>query len=443
MIKEAILNAIKIPDLKKKFIFTLTMIFIYRLGAHIPTPGVDPIALKSLAGTMAGGLLGFANMFTGGALFEFSIFSLGIMPYISASIILQLLAVVIPQLEALMKEGEYGRRKITQYTRYGTIVLSMIQAIGWSIYVSNQVGATGPVVPEKTFMFYLVAVVTMTCGTTFLMWMGEQITERGIGNGISLLIFVGIISRFPQALYETYRIFTMGELGLFSLIAIGALFTFITAASVVITEGHRKIPIQYAKRIIGRKVYGGAGTSLPLRVNSAGVMPVIFASSFLMFPMSMMAMFSRDYTANKFLAWIALHMGYGSVFWFVAYSVLIILFAYFYTAIQFNPKDVADNLKKHGGFIPGIRPGKTTAQYIDFILTRITLAGAIFLALISILPDFLVIYLKLPSRLTNIFGGTSILIIVGVALDTMRQIESHLLMRHYDGFVKRGRIRGR
>lgn len=428
-------NIFKIPELKRRIFITLGFLTVYRLGAHIPTPGVDAQVLTGIFESAQGTVLGMVDLFTGGALKRLTVFALGIMPYISASIILQLLTVVVPYLERLAKEGEQGRKKITQYTRYGTVVLSAVQALGISIGLESMQGPAGaPVVPVPGWGFRLTTLVTLTAGTAFIMWLGEQITERGIGNGISLIIFAGIVTRLPSAVANTLQSVQRGDLALFSLIGLLIVMTLVVAAVILMQQGVRKIPVQYAKRVVGRRIYGGQSTHIPLKVNTAGVIPVIFASSIIVFPATV-----ARFVDKPWMQAVAEQLSPGHVLYTVLYATLIIFFAYFYTAIVFNPTDLAENMKKYGGYIPGVRPGKRTAGYIDSVLTRITLSGAIFLALIAILPQFLTQALNVPFY----FGGTALLIVVGVALDTMQQIESHLLTRHYEGFMKKGKLRGR
>jgi preprotein translocase subunit SecY len=412
------------------------MLAVYRLGIFVTTPGVDREAMKSVL-KQAGGLLSLFNLFSGGALEQLSIFALGIMPYVSASIILQLLTVVVPKLEQLQKEGEMGRRKITQYTRYGTVVLSAIQGYGIAGYLESLRDAQGiSVVADPGIGFRLMTVISLAAGTAFIMWMGEQITERGIGNGISLIIFAGIVARIPDAVIRTVANFGKGgsnlsELGLLVLVAI---MVVVIGLIVFVERGQRRIPIQYAKRVVGRRLYGGQSTHLPLKVNTSGVIPPIFSSSLLLFPATLAGWF-------PFLQKVSDALRAGGWVYNTLYVVLIIFFAYFYTAVTFNPVDVADNLKKYGGYIPGIRPGQKTADYIDFVLSRITFGGAIYLAAICVLPTFI----ANEFGVNFYFGGTSLLIVVGVALDTVQQIEGHLITRHYEGFTgPRGpRIRGR
>jgi preprotein translocase subunit SecY len=428
-------NIFRIPELRKRLLFSLGMLAVYRLGIFVTTPGVDRIAMRRVVSQ--GSLLGLLNFFSGGALEQLSIFALGIMPYVSASIILQLLTVVVPALEKLQKEGELGRRKITQYTRYGTVVLSAIQGYGISTYLETLRDSTGlSVVADPGWGFRLMTMVSLAAGTAFIMWMGEQITERGIGNGISLVIFAGIVARVPAAAYQTFMAYRapgsqVTELGL---LILGIVMTVVIGVIVFVERGQRRIPIQYAKRVVGRKAYGGQSTHLPLKVNTSGVIPPIFASSLLLFPATLAGWF-------PLLGAVQTALSPGTWIYNVIYVGLIVFFAYFYTAVTFNPVDVADNLKKNGGYIPGIRPGKNTATYIDHVLSRITFGGAMYLAAICVLPTII----TNEFGVTFYFGGTSLLIVVGVALDTVQQIEGHLITRHYEGFTgPRGpRIRGR
>lgn len=411
-------SALKVDELRKKIVFTLLMFLIFRLGAHIPVPGINDEVLKQM---MQGNLFGFFDIVSGGAFKKFTIFAMGIMPYINSSIIMQLLTVVIPYLEKLAKEGEEGRKKITQYIRYGTVVLGMIQAIGMTFYLR-------PALINPGIASYIVTVLTLTAGTAFLMWLGELITERGIGNGISLIIFAGIVSRIPAGAYSLYQYIITGEVSIISVIAFLIVAVVVIAGVVAIHEGQRKIPVQYAKRVVGRRVYGGQSTHIPLKVNQAGVIPVIFAMSILLFPTTIASWFPN----NAFAQFITRFFDFRSIWYMIIYALLIIFFAYFYTAVTFNPSDVADNMKKYGGFIPGLRPGRPTAEYIEKVLSRITLAGAVFLAFIALLPNIVFATTGLNLQ----FGGTGLLIVVGVALETMKQLESHLLMRHYQGFMK-------
>jgi preprotein translocase subunit SecY len=429
-------NISKVPELQKRILFTLGMLAVYRVGCAVPVPGVDASALADFfqrAASGAGSLFGLLNLFTGGALQQFSVFALGIMPYISASIILQLLTVVIPQLEKLSKEGEQGRKVITQYTRYGTVALSIIQ--GTILSFSLQGGAFGPnTVINPGWKFQAMTVMTLTTGTAFIMWLGEQITERGIGNGISLIIFAGIVVRIPGAISTTYRLLDQGELRVATLLLLLALMLVVVGVIIFFEGAQRRIPIQYAKKIVGRKVYGGRSTYFPLRINTAGVIPPIFASSILLFPVTL-SRFLPTGLADTVGTWLTpTHFLYN-----VIYVGLIIFFCYFYTAVMINPTDVADNVKKYGGYIPGIRPGRRTADYIDRVLSRITLVGAVYVAAVCILPTFLIANLNTPFY----FGGTALLIVVGVAKDTVAQIESHLIMRNYSGFLKGARMKGR
>jgi preprotein translocase subunit SecY len=432
---EGFQNAFRIPELKKRILFTLGLLAVYRVGAHIPTPGIDSQALAAFFQQTQGTLLGFFDMFSGGALSRLTIFALGIMPYISASIILELLTVVVPYLEKLKKEGEQGRKKITQYARYGTIVLSAVQGLGISLGLESMQSPTGAlVVPDPGWAFRLMTVLTLTSGTAFIMWLGEQITERGIGNGISLIIFAGIVARLPSAIVNTFRLMETGELNLLLMIFLLGLMLAVVAAIVFMEAGHRKIPIQYAKRVVGRRMYGGQSTHLPLKLNTSGVIPPIFASSIISFPLTI-----ATFTHHPWLEWVSTALAPATPLYTLANVVMIFFFCYFYTAIIFNPMDVAENMKKYGGFIPGLRPGKRTAEYIDRTLTRLTFVGAIYLSFVVILPDYMIRYLNVPFY----FGGTGLLIVVGVAMDTMQQIESHLVMRHYESFLKKGRLRGR
>ncbi|MDD4334583.1 MAG: preprotein translocase subunit SecY [Desulfotomaculaceae bacterium] len=413
-------TAFKVSELRTKLLYTLGMLFIFRLGVHIPVPGVNPERFADLVNS--GAIFGFFDIISGGALKNFSVFAMGIMPYINASIILSLLTVVIPHLEKLKKEGEEGRKKISQYTRYLTVVLAFIQGLGMVVGVGGALQNPSP-------LTYAITALTITAGTTFLMWMGEQITERGIGNGISLLIFAGIVSRVPQGAARLGEYLNAGTITIFNLILLTVIAALVIAAVVAVQEGQRRIPVRYAKRVVGRRVYGGQTTHLPLKVNQAGVMPIIFASSLLMFPETIIKMFQGSAVANFY----GTYMGWGTAAHTVMFALLIIGFTYFYTAVVMNPNDVADNIKKYGGFIPGLRPGRPTAEYISRIMSRVTLSGAIFLALIAVLPNFVLLATDIPNIY---FGGTSLLIVVGVALDTMKQVESHLLMRSYQGFIK-------
>ena len=456
-------NIWAIPELRKRVFYTLGLLAVYRIGGHIPTPGIDNAALIRLFEQQGGSILGYVDLFAGGNFRRFTIFALGIMPYITASIILQLLTVVWPYLEKLSKEGEAGRRKITQWTRYGTVILSVIQSLGvaWWLQRASAGAGVGQIVRNPGLGFQLMTVLTLTTGTAFIMWLGEQISERGIGNGISLIIYAGIVVGFPNAVVKTFQDWQTGQLGLIPIAILIGLMVAVVAGIVFVERAQRKIPIQYARRVVGRRVYGGQATYLPLRVNTAGVIPVIFASSMLAIPQTLggIAWF-------KDIGWIQellRQLSYSAPLYNLLYVTLIIFFSFFYVSIIFNPMDQADNMKKYGGFIPGIRPGKKTAEYIDGILTRLTFGGACYLAAISVLPVLLISGLQvqqlpwigptldrvLPRFLTDglnvkfFFGGTSLLIVVGVAMDTVQQIESQLIMRHYEGFMKGTRVRGR
>ena len=429
-------NMFRIPELKQKLLFTAFILIIYRFGSHVPVPGVDTSALAGFFEAQRGTLLGLYDMFAGGNLSKATVFALGIMPYISASIILQLMQAVVPALEKLAKEGEEGRAKITQYTRYLTVLLATIQAAGISIALESFAGANGePVVPEGGLFFKFVTVVTLVAGTLFVMWLGEQITERGIGNGISLIITIGIIAAYPGDVIRTFQQLSLGEMNYVQLIFLLVFMVVVIAAIILMTQGQRRIPVQYAKKMVGRRMYGGAATHIPLKVNTAGVIPIIFAQSIIMFPGTLASLFP----GSGPLEWLASIFAPGAPVYIIVYATIIIFFAYFYTAVVLNPVDLADNMKKYGGFIPGIRPGKRTAEFIDRVLTRVTLPGAIFLAIIAVIPDILIRQFNVPFY----FGGTGLLIVVGVTLDTLQQIESHLLMRNYDGFMKSGKLRGR
>jgi preprotein translocase subunit SecY len=437
---KTITDIFRIRELKKKILFTLGILAVYRIGAAIPTPGIDASALKAFFETQRGTIFGFLDMFSGGALNRLSIFSLGIMPYINASIIMSLLQTAIPYLERLAKEGEFGRRKITQITRYSTLFLAAIQAFGLTFWMQSMKAPTGgSVVKNPGLSFQLITILTLVTGTVFIMWLGEQITEKGVGNGISLIIFAGIVDRLPVAVGNVLRLFRSEEMTLFGVLFLAALVFGITASVVWVEQAQRKIPVQYAKRIIGRKMYGGQSTFLPLKVDQSGVIAVIFAVAIMMFPATVAQFFPNP----GFMQRLGGFLRPGQWVYTVMYGGLIVFFCYFYTAITFNPNDLAENMKKWGGFIPGIRPGQSTASYIDRVLTRITMAGALFVVCIAILPEYPISWVNAPPSLANIFGGTAILIVVGVALDTIGQIESHLIMRHYEGFMKKGRIKGR
>ena len=432
---EGFSNAPRIPELRKRLLFTAGALVVYRLGVWIPTPGIDSLALRQFFEQAKNNIVGLVNMFSGGALENFSIFALGIMPYISASIILQLLTVVIPYLEKLSKEGELGRRKITQYTRYSTVVLALIQSCFISIGLEAVEAAGGAsVVIAPGWRFRLMAMITLTTGTAFIMWLGEQITERGIGNGISLIIFSGIVASLPSAVATTVQYLRSGELSIFTVLLVIAVMVATIAAIIYMERAQRRIPVQYAKRVVGRRVYSGQSSHLPLKVNTSGVIPPIFASSILLFPGTV-----TGFIDHPIAHWIQQTLVPGGWVYEVVYVALIVFFCYFYTAVSFNPTDVADNMKKFGGYIPGIRPGPRTAEYIDKILTRITLSGALYVAAVCVLPTVLVQQFGVPFY----FGGTALLIVVGVALDTIAAMETHMITRSYEGFMKGGRIRGR
>jgi len=424
----------RIPELKRRILATLALLAVYRIGAHIPTPYMNTRALEVYFNQAKGTLLGLFDMFSGGALSHFSVFALGIMPYISASIILQLLTVVIPSLEKLSKEGEAGRKKITQYTRYGTVVLSCIQGFGIAVGLESQRAGDIPLVLVSGWGFRLITVMTLTAGTAFIMWLGEQITERGIGNGISLIIFAGIVAGIPNALISTARLTQAGEMGIFILVGLAAMMLVVVAFIIFMERGQRRIPVQYAKRVVGRRVYGGQNTHIPLKINASGVIPPIFASSLMMFPATV-----ANFIKIPWVQSVSHALSPGAFVYYFLYVALIIFFCFFYTAIVFNPVDVADNMKKYGGFIPGIRPGRPTAEYLDKVLSRITLGGALYVSAVCVLPTILTQKVGVPFY----FGGTALLIVIGVAMDTLAQIEAHMLSRHYEGFLKSGRIKGR
>jgi len=458
---ESLKNIFQVGELRNRVLFTLGMLAVYRIGNHVVVPGVNTDALALLAEQARNTMFGLYDMFSGQNLSKMTVFALGIMPYISASIILQLLTVVWPYLERLSHEGELGRRKITQYTRYGTILLSIVQASAIAIFLERQTNIAGglPLVYHGGWGFRLMTILTLTTGSALVMWIGEQITERGIGNGMSLIIFAGIVVGLPRAVLTTFDQLRTGQMSLLRLVVLIVMMVAVIAAIIFMERGQRRVTVQYAKRLVGRRMYGGTSTHIPLKVNTGGVIPVIFASSLLAFPATIAGVFSNGGWVQKLVTQLA----YGMPLYNLLYVTGIIFFAYFYTAIIFNPDDVAENMRKYGGFVPGIRPGKRTAEYIDTILTRITLVGAVYLALIAILPEFLITGFKvapipfigerldavLPEwftqgmNVTFYFGGTSLLIIVGVAMDTVQQVESQLIMRHYDGFMKKTRIRGR
>ncbi len=458
---DSLRNIFAVPELRTRVLFTLGLLGVFRIGHHIPTPGVNTEALALLAEQARNTMFGLYDLFSGGNLSRVTIFALGVMPYISASIILQLLTVVWPTLERISKEGELGRRKITQYTRYGTILLSVVQALSIAIFLERQTNIAGglPLVYEPGWGFRLLTVLTLTTGSVFVMWLGEQITERGVGNGMSLIIYAGIVVGLPRAVMTTLDQLKTGEIGLLRLALLVLVMVSVVAVIVFVERAHRRVTVHYAKRVVGRRMYGGSSTHIPLKVNTGGVMPVIFASSLLAFPATIAGMFPPESWVQR----VAQQLAWGMPLYNLLQVALIIFFAYFYTAIVFNPDDVAENMRKYGGFVPGIRPGKRTAEYIDLILTRITLVGALYLAAVALLPEFLISGFKvapipfigesldaaLPGWFTNglgvtfFFGGTSLLIVVGVAMDTVQQLESQLIMRHYDGFMKKTRIRGR
>lgn len=437
---ETFRNIFKIHELRQRILYTLALLVIVRVGAHITLPGIDAALLQeSIKNQTSDNLFGLYDLFVGGAFSNAAIFALGIMPYISASIIIQLMGAVVPYFQKLQQEGEDGRKKITQLTRNVTVLICAMQAWGVTVRLLNiEVGGL-PIVPASVQGFGWIAstIIILTAGTIFMMWLGEQITDKGIGNGISLIIFIGIINRFPFAIMDEIKLASTGKNIIFEIIILIVMVAVI-AGVVLVTQGTRRIPVQYAKRVVGRKVYGGVTQYIPLRVNTAGVMPIIFAQAIMFIPSTFLGFFPN----NEFLAGLNTYFHYQSPVYSIIYGLMIVFFTYFYTAIAFNPKDVADNMKKQGGFIPGIRPGKHTSDFIDNILTKITLPGSIFLAIIAILPAFISNW-GVSQQLAQFFGGTSLLIVVGVALDTLQQIESHLLMRHYDGFMKSGKLRGR
>lgn len=455
--RDTVRNIFAIPDLRNRVLFTFGLLAVFRIGANIPIPGVNSDAILEFFNAQQGNFFGLVNLFSGQALSQMTVFALGIMPYISASIILQLLTVVWPYLEKLQKEGELGRKKITRYTRYLTVMLSIIQSAGISFALEAQTG-NQPFVLSPGWGFRFMAILTLTTGTAFLMWLGEQISERGVGNGISLLIFSGIAVGLPSGIISTYAQLEVGSLNIFTMLILVVVMLAVTGFVVLMESSQRRIPVQYAKRVVGRKMYGGQSTHLPIRVNTAGVIPVIFASSIIMFPQTI-----TQFVTHPWAQAVTVALTWGHPVYTIMYAASIIFFCYFYTAIIFNPVDVADNMRKYGGFVPGIRPGKRTADYIDGILTRLTFIGSIYLTVVSLLPQFLLAGFQvapipligplldsaLPIWVTTglginfYFGGTSLLILVGVAMDTVRQVESQLVMRHYEGFMKGGRIKGR
>lgn len=432
---EALQNIFKIPELKKRVMFSLGMLAVYRIGCHIPTPGIDRIALSHFFKQAQGTLLGLFDMFSGGALERLTVFALGIMPYISSSIIFQLLTVVVPAIEKLSKEGESGRKKIIQYTRYGTVVLSVVQGLGIAIGLESMRGPAGElVVPSPGWGFRLMTVITLTAGTAFIMWLGEQMSEKGIGNGISLIIFAGIVARIPTAIGNTIKLLNAGQISLFIIIFVLAIMFAVIAGIVFVERGQRRLPIHYAKRVVGLKTFNAQTSHLPLKVNMAGVIPPIFASSIIMFPATIANFINIPWVQKA-----AKSLTPGNWVYNIFFVAFIIFFCYFYTAVTFNPIDVAENIKKHGGYIPGIRPGKETSDFMDSVLTRLTFAGAIYISIVCVLPSILIGKFNLPFY----FGGTALLIAVGVGMDTVAQIESHLITRNYEGFLKGVRIRGR
>ncbi len=432
---EGFQSAGRIPELRRRILFTLAMLAVYRVGVAIPTPGIDREGLAAFFAQVEGTIFGLFNLFSGGALEQFSVFSLGIMPYISASIILQLLTVVFPYLERLSKEGDVGRKKITQYTRYGTIILSVIQGMMISFGLEGTRGPNGEaIVLNPGWNFRLMTVLTLTSGTAFIMWLGEQVTERGIGNGISLIIFAGIVAALPSAITSTFQFVREGELSIFFVVLLLLFVVLVVGIIIFMERGQRRIPVQYAKRVVGRRMYGGQQSHLPLKINTSGVIPVIFASSVLIFPATV-----AQFVQNPWAQTLAGSMAPGQWLHDLLYIGLIMFFCFFYTAIVFNPVDVAENMRKYGGYVPGIRPGKRTAEFIDRVLSRITLGGAVYLSLVALLPTILISQFNVPF----FFGGTALLIVVGVALDTVSQMETHMISRNYEGFMRRGRIRGR
>lgn len=441
-------NSLRIPELRQRILFTFGIVFVCRIIAAVPTPGVDAVALREFMASiraMAGGsFVGLFDLFSGGALENCAVGALGVMPYISASIILQLMTAVVPALERLAREGDTGRQKITQYTRYLTVLLCIVQGYAMALTLENPeaLGITQQIVLIPGWGFRLMTIVTMTTATLLLMWLGEQVTERGIGNGMSLIITVGIVSSMPSAVQAAINMFKpidgVVQFSLFHLVGLLVMIFLVIAAVIAVTQAQRKIPVQYAKRVVGRKVYGGQSTYMPLRVNYSGVMPIIFGQAILMFPTKIFGMLP-----GAFFQSLASALNYGTTTHNILYAVLILFFSYFWVATQFNPIQIADDLKKYGGYVPGIRPGKPTAEFLDRTMTRITLAGAIFLAVIAVIPTVMAQQFRIPWIVAQFFGGTSMLITVGVMLDTMRQVESHLVMRYYDGFLKNGRLRGR
>ncbi|MDX2110886.1 MAG: preprotein translocase subunit SecY [Verrucomicrobiota bacterium] len=454
----AFLNCLKIPELRDRIFFTLFMLFIARLGAHIPLPGLDPIPLQEFfraQSDSANSVLGLYNMFTGGALLKGSVFALGIMPYISASIIMQLMGAVVPTLSRLAQEGDVGRQKITQYTRYATLIICIVQGLLLLLTLENpsrlfpgfDAQVYGNIVIMGKFQFLSTAIVFLTAGTMLLMWLGEQITQRGIGNGTSLLIAVGILSDIPGAFTSAYNLFfgpvgSEATLNIVWIVILIAMLVAVIAGIVAITQAQRKIPVQYAKRVVGKKVYGGQSSFLPLKINYSGVMPIIFGSAILLFLQTIFGWMGSAFNV-PYIVQLSNHFQHGQMWYYIIYSTLIFAFSYFWVSVMFKPVQVADDLKKYGGYIPGVRPGDATAKFLDFVMTRLTLAGAVTLTIIAVMPDLLYFTVNIPFNVAQFFGGTGMLIIVGVMLDTLRQVETFLLQRHYDGFLKKGRIRGR
>jgi preprotein translocase subunit SecY len=449
----AFTNTLKIPELRARILFTVGLVFVTRIVAHVPTPGVDASALAQLIqdiqSRVGGRLLGLIDVFSGGALANCAVGALGIMPYISASIILQLLTAIVPTLERLAREGDVGRQKIMQYARYLTVLLCLIQGFSWALVLENpeSLGVSQAIVLNPGWGFRLMTVITMTTGTMLIMWLGEQITARGIGNGISLIITVSIVSRLPNAVGATVNMFRpvegMMQFSPFHLVGMLLMLFLVVAGTIAVTQAQRKVPIQYAKRVVGRKVYGGQNTYMPLRVNYSGVMPIIFAQSILMFPAALLRRVPGTGVIADILHRFGEAMSMETHIYMVLYGLMILFFSYFWVATQFNPVQIADDLKKYGGYVPGIRPGLPTAEFLDKTMTRVTLAGAVFLTIIAVIPSIMAQQFGVPWLVASFFGGTSLLIVVGVMLDTMRQVESHLLMRHYDGFLRKGRLRGR
>ena len=430
---EKLRNIFVIPELRSKILFTLGVLMIVRLGAQVPIPGIDPEALRQTMESLNDTFFGLFNMFTGGAFGQAAVFGLGIMPYISVSIVVQILQTTLPYFQRLAQEGESGRAKINQIIRYGTVILAFVQSIGIAFLLESY-----GIVLNPGFVFRFTAVISITTGTMLLLWLGEKITEHGIGNGISLIIMVGILAAFPNVVLSEISYFQQGVRGILSELSLAILFFFLVMLIILIQQGLRKVPVQYARRIIGRKVYGGQSTYLPLKINTAGVIPIIFAQSILLIPGTIATFVGQDATQSNFMSWFAMDHWFSNV----CFALLIVFFTYFYTALQFDPNQVASTLKQQGGFIPGVKPGKKTAQFIENILTKVTLPGACFLGFIALMPYFLQQF-GLDYSYASFFGGTSLLIIVGVGLDTLSQIETHLLSRHYDGFLSKGKVRGR